>query len=428
MKYGVGAAALALAIIALALVANPYLTNNGASTTSGGGNASTQSQRPGNFLVLLTDPPNVPAGTTQLNMTYASLSVHVTFSNGSSEWVPVTATGTVNLLSLVNVTQTIGSANVPQGSIVNMVQFTMSSVTATIDGVNYPVTTLSNQLTVPIRDGQVLNQTGSAAALLDLTPTLVQIDATNSTGSAVSYYVLVPSATAIVKSNVGGGQENVGSRTQLGQSDRDELEHAQQAGLGNVTVTSATLSTKGNATTFSVTLKNQGNSNVTIFGLTLHGNFSSTGFPPTVCPHTTSSSTTSKTTTTATTTATTTSDHGHQGNPPGQNSTSRGQGQSGCNSSNGHPDHPDTIPFKISGTSLVPLFGDGSEGAGTGSASSATVQPGQSVTLSFTGIIGLKTESGQQHGQTLVIGAVSGASYTIRLQGEGFQTAQATAA
>ena len=423
MQYGVGAAALALAIIALALVANPFL----ASTNQSGSQSSsaTQSQQAGNFLVLLTDPPNVPQGTTQLNMTYTSLSLHATYANGSAKWVPVSASGTVNLLALVNVSQTIGSANIPAGSTVDAIQFTISSVSAQVDGQTYAVTTLSNQLVVPIKGGQVLNQTRSAA-LLDLTPTLVQVDSTNSTGGAVTYYVLVPSATAILKSNVSQGQENVGTKTQLEQSDENEIHLAQQTGLGNVTIASATLSTTGNKTSFSVTLKNQGTSNATIFGLTLHGNFSTTQSPSSPCPQTTTSTKSSTSSTTASTSTTTTTEHGHQGNPPGQNSSSHGQGGEGCSAANGGRDHPDTIPFKVNATSLVPLFGDGGDHQGGSAASSVTLKPGQSITLSFTGIVGLKTESGQ-HGQTVVIGSLSGNSYTIRLEGEGFQTAQVLA-
>jgi len=295
---------------------------------------------------------------------------------------------------------------------VNSIQFTISSVSAGINGQTYPVTTLSNQLVVPIRGGQVLNQTRSAA-LLDLTPTLVQVAATNSSGGAVSYYVLVPSATAIIKSNVGQGQENVGTKTQLEQSDESELAHAQQTGLGNVTIASATLSTSGNKTSFTVTLTNHGTANATIFGLTLHGNFSSTTTSSIQCTQATSS--------TSTSTSTTTTDHGHQ------NSTTRTQGREGCNTGSGGHDHPDTIPFKVNGTSMAPLFGDGSGQGGAGAASSVRLSPGQSVTLSFAGVIGLKTDGGD-HGQGLVIGSISGIHYTIRLEGEGFQSAQVTAA
>jgi len=244
----------------------------------------------------------------------------------------------------------------------------------------------------------------------------------------VTYYVLVPSATAIIKSNVSHQQDQVGTKSQLDETDKNDLQGAQKSGLGNVTITSATLSTSGNTTTFSVTLKNQGSGNATIFGLTLHGNFSSASFPAVVCSQSTSSTSSVKTTTSATTASASpshglqTTTHGQEGNPPGQSGVPHGQ--QGCGTSNGHPDHPDTIPFKVNGTTLVPLFGDGN---GAGNASSSTVKPGQSVTLTFSGVIGLKTDH-SQHGQTQVIGSISGTAYTIRLEGEGFQTAQVTAA
>jgi hypothetical protein len=78
----------------------------------------------------------------------------------------------------------------------------------------------------------------------------------------------------------------------------------------------------------------------------------------------------------------------------------------------------------VNATSLVPLFGDGNDHTGS---SAVTLKPGQSITLSFTGIIGVKTDN-SQHGQNLIIGAISSNSYAIRLQGEGFQTAQVIAA
>jgi hypothetical protein len=456
-KYVATAAALALAVIAIAVVATPYLTHTSSSTTTTGSNASSATgssgaggQQAGNFLVLLTDPPTVPAGTTQLNVTYSSISIQVKYANGTTAAIPVKATGTVDLLSLVNVSQTIGFANIPTGTTVISIEFTISSASAVVNAQTYSVSLLSGQLVVPIRNGQVLNQTQSAA-LLDLTPTLVEVDATNSTGGAMSYYVLVPSATAIVKPNVSQGQGSIGAKTQLDQSDKNELESAQSTGMANVTISSATLHTAGNTTTFTVSLKNMGTSNATIFGLTLHGNFSSSATTANTCTQsasstssTSSTSTTSKSSTSSTSTSTTTSassssSHGNQGNPPGLSNTTtthgQGQGQGQAQSQGqgqGRPecnpaqDHPDTVPFKVNGTSLVPLFGDGSARAGSGAAGSLTLKPGQSITLSFTGVIGVNTDSGQ-HGHTLVLGAVAGSTYTIRLDGEGFQTAQVKA-
>jgi hypothetical protein len=82
---------------------------------------------------LLTDPPTVPAGTTQLNLTYTDFLLHVIYPNGTNEWLPVGAEGTVNLFSLVNMTQTIASITIPLNSTVDKVQFTIADVTAVVN-------------------------------------------------------------------------------------------------------------------------------------------------------------------------------------------------------------------------------------------------------------------------------------------------------
>lgn len=435
LKYGVAAVAIAIVIIAASLVANPIIAPTSTKTSQ------SQQGSPGNFVVLLTDPPDVPSGTTQLNLTYSGLALQVIFPNGTSKWVSVKASGTVDLLVLVNVTQTIASTNIPAGSTVERIQFSISSVSATINGQIFPVTTLSNQLIVSISNRGNTTQT-SSGALLQLNPTLVQIRASNSTGGSVNYYVLVPSATAIIKPSVSQEQAKVGAKTKLETRDMDDLAHAERGVSKNVTITSATLTVSGTTTKLTITLKNQGSTNATIFGLTLHGQFNATR----TCPSTTS--TTSKTTTTTasstttttstsrstTTTTTTTTERGH-GNTTSRTSTttttfstthgeSGGQSKGACK--NKEMEHPDTIPFKFNGTSLVPLLGD-SEDEGIGKVSSITLKPGQSITLSFSGVIQLNTE-GEGHSPQVAITPVTGTAYTIRLMGEGFQTIQVKAA
>ncbi len=59
--------------------------------------------------------------------------------------------------------------------------------------------------------------------------------------------------------------------------------------------------------------------------------------------------------------------------------------------------HPDTIPFKVNGSSLIPLFGDKrtiehDDEHEDMELSSLTLQPGQNVTLSFSGVIALQPE------------------------------------
>ncbi len=212
LKYGLAAVLVAIVVIAVVMFANPMssLTPNQTPTAA-------------SFLVMLTDPPTVPAGTTLLNLTYSNVTLHVTYSNGTSDWLPVNASGTVNLFSLVNVSQTIASTMIPSNSTVDKIQFTIADVTAVVNGALYNVTALSNTLVVMVANSQV-NQTLSGV-LVDFNPTLVQIQATDANGTLVYYYVLVPSATATIVGDLTKEQIKVGTIVELGQNNKVKLVH-----------------------------------------------------------------------------------------------------------------------------------------------------------------------------------------------------------
>jgi hypothetical protein len=369
-KYGLAAVLVAIVIIAVFLFANPL-----SSVTPG------QTSAAASFLVMLTDPPTVPAGTTVLNLTYSNVSLHVTYLNGTAVWLPVNASGTVNLFSLVNMSQTIASTMIPTGSAVDKIQFTIAEVDAVVNGAMYNVTALSNTLVVSVANSQV-NQTLSGV-LVDFNPTLVQIQATDANGTSVYYYVLVPSATATIIGDLSDEQTKVGTIVELGQNNRAKLVHVVEGYSNNVTV-SASLSVNGNVTTLSVTIKNEGNDTFRAFGLTLHGEFNAT--------------------------------------------------RTWKREKDGETDeeiveriHPDTIPFKVNGSSLIPLFGDQKDYEHDDEhenmeLSSLTLQPGQNATLSFSGVISLQPDMGSMKVPAIVVTPIIGGNYTGRLMGEGFQT------
>jgi hypothetical protein len=116
MKYSSAAIIAALAIISIALIANPSMLPKTVSAAS--------------FTVMLTDPPNVPDGTSMLNLNYSDISLHVTYPNGTIEWLSVGTTGNVNLFSLINMTETIASTTIPIGSTIDKIQFTIDDVEA----------------------------------------------------------------------------------------------------------------------------------------------------------------------------------------------------------------------------------------------------------------------------------------------------------
>jgi hypothetical protein len=387
-KYGSAAVIVAIAVIVLALFAQPLTP------------APNQTPLASSFLVMLTDPPTVPAGTTQLNLTYSDVAIHVGYANGTTEWRPLSASGTVNLFSLINMSKTIAATTIPVNSTVDRIQFTIVNVTAVVSGSNYNVTALTNTLVMNVGNSKV-NQTLSGV-LIDFNPTLVQIQATDVNGTIVNYYVLVPSATASIVGDLSREHVKVGSIVEIGQNNRVKLLRVVEEFSKNVTLVSASLSVNGNTTSLSVTLKNEGNTTFRVFGLTLHGEFNTTK---------------------------TIQNRGHEN---GKESSNR--------------IHPETIPFKVNNSALVPIFGANSQledvqehdgnnhnGQHIGdnqqgdtndrtALSSLTLQPGQSITLSFSGIIALQSEKYNSMQRATIITPIVGNSYTLRLLGEGFQT------
>ena len=144
-KYGLAAVLVAIVVIAVVLFANPMFSVTPSQTSAAA-----------SFVVMLTDPPTVPAGTTVLNLTYSDVSLHVTYLNGTADWLPVTASGTVNLFSLVNMSQTIASTTIPSGSAVDKIQFTIADVDAVVNGAMYNVTALSNTLVVSVKNSKLI--------------------------------------------------------------------------------------------------------------------------------------------------------------------------------------------------------------------------------------------------------------------------------
>jgi len=369
IRYGIAAVIVALAIIGTSLYVNT-------SVPSQTGNSLT------NFAVMLTDPPTVPRGTTELNVTYSSIQLHVVASDGTSNWVAAQESGRVNLLSLVNMTQTIASLSLPTGSTIDKLQLTLSSATTNISKVVYPVTLLSDQLLIPIKSTK-LNGT-STGALIDLRPTLLEIIATNSTGGLVKYFVLSPSALAVVSSGVDENQSRVGYKTQMRDKMKKELEDEHMKASHNVTITAATLKVDGNVTTLAVTVKNNGSENATLTGLAIQGQFNST--------YTWSV----------------------------KSQSSKGKGMMGGGKM---PDntvikyYPEAIPFKVGDNKLIPLFGD-IDKDGVRGVDKTILKPGQSITLTFSGIIQIHSD-GRGKSPSVVVTPMAGKSYRLWSAGAG---------
>ena len=300
------------------------------------------------------------------------------YPNGTDEWLPVGAEGTVNLFSLVNMTQTIASIIIPLNSTVDKVQFTIADVTAVVNEQTYNVTSLSDTFVVKVVNGAV-NKTLSGV-LIDFNPTLVQIQASDENDMLVYYYVLVPSANAIIVENLTSAYVKVGPIIEIGENNRLRLVRVKEDFSKNLTIVSATLTLNGNATGLSVKLKNEGGVSFRIFGLTLHGGFNTTQTWD-VKPF------------------------GH-----------------GWHKEYRVRIHPETIHFKLNGTTLVPLHGAFWKNELGKPFTSVTINPGETVTFNFNDVIALYTGWKQDQNPLFTITPMVDNDYTIRLRGEGFQT------
>ncbi len=222
------------------------------------------------MAIRLTDPPQVPMGTSSLNLTYSSLSLLVGEPTGTpgqlnAKSVAVNASGgsaTLDLLKLQNVSQTIATASLPSGSTLYCVTFTVTGIKIDVNGnvSSVSLATGGSDFTVTIAQPRAFG-TGDFA-LLQLNPVVVNTP----TG-----YQLITSSVGVMRHGEGG--DHVGDRHQMSNEDNQDLEHVR----GNVTASLVALSVSANVTTVTVELRNVGNVSVRLNAIGLHGNFTALG-------------------------------------------------------------------------------------------------------------------------------------------------------
>lgn len=127
----------------------------------------------GILSVLLTDPPSVPDGVSAVYITYSNIAVHAS-GFGDSGWVDVPGSGTIDTLGLVNFSRTISTAEVPILTY-NLVAFNISSTTVDYMGRNYTAGANSGRLTIPFVTALKVNASIPAAALVDISPTVLNL-------------------------------------------------------------------------------------------------------------------------------------------------------------------------------------------------------------------------------------------------------------
>ena len=170
-------------------------STSGSTTTTSTSKADSQ-QGTGTLVLQILDPPNVPAGVTSVYVTYQDIWVG---SDGG--WIDLNQSGTINLMTVVNFTQTIANAKVQAGSF-NRLMMNISSVVVTWKSTNYSASITNDQLTIPIIGDLKVSNLATSGAVIDISPTIIEHMAYNSTGGQYPTFVMIPSANAyIVPSN-----------------------------------------------------------------------------------------------------------------------------------------------------------------------------------------------------------------------------------
>jgi hypothetical protein len=148
---------------------------------------------------------------TKVYVSYADLAVHVSGAATSSGWTTVKASGSIELLGTVNVSQTISSVKINTGTY-NLIRFNITNAEVTYDGKNYTAYVQTNQLIIPIVNGIGVVASTASATMIDISPTVINTGSQTNPEfiiSSVASAYPVPSTALTVQ------QEQVGSQVSL---------------------------------------------------------------------------------------------------------------------------------------------------------------------------------------------------------------------
>jgi hypothetical protein len=191
------------------------------------------------LAVLVTDPPTIPEGVTAVYIDYSNLAIHVSDAGNQTGWTDLGSSGDINLLSVVNSTQTIAVANISSG-LFNAMKFNISSAIVTFNGQNYTANLVYQKayLLVTIPGGIRITNGSTAGAVIDMTPTVLLLGNTTDPVFAflpVAKGYTLPANSVSIHAHVGDRNDYKGSIV----AQIHEMTHFQ---VGSVSLTPSSLS------------------------------------------------------------------------------------------------------------------------------------------------------------------------------------------
>ncbi len=219
-------------------------------TTNSQSTSSIVAGQGGSLAVLMTDPPTVPDGVTSVFINYSNLAIHISSAGNATGWHSLGVAGQIDLMSVINSTQTVAEANITSGNF-NALAFNITSAVVTFQGVNYSADLVyqDHELFVPIVGGIDITDGQTSAAVIDLTPTVLLLGNVSD-----PVFAFIPSARAytIPAQSVSTLHLQVGDRDKIQNASWwVKILHGSKFGITGITLTSSSLS---------FTISNSGNS------------------------------------------------------------------------------------------------------------------------------------------------------------------------
>jgi hypothetical protein len=198
---------------------------------------------------MATDPPIAASGVSSASVTYNGLAIHSAGSASASGWTQINGTGTINLMSSLNVSQTIAAAKVQSGTY-DMVAMNVTSGAVVYNGQSHAAAIASGNLYVHMNSNVQVNGTASSAAIVDLRTFI-----TNAGNASNPQFVISLSAkaTAVPHRAVTNASLQVGATADL--NGQAWWTGFQDQTATKIDITSATL----NSNSLSLQLSNSGN-------------------------------------------------------------------------------------------------------------------------------------------------------------------------
>ncbi len=242
------------------ILSQNFLASSALSTSSSSSGTTTiisGTKKPVSTGVLaaqITDPPNAPTGVTSILVSYSSIEVHAEGVPDNSGWYTIASNGTIDLMSVVNVTKTLGSATVTSG-LFTLVRIDITNATVTYMNNNYPAQLSSNTLLLPIISGGVAVESNSSAGfLIQMSPTVSMFPSGSTLG-----FVLVPNAKSLPVPQGVWNESWTQPGTVISEDNHDWLYNTNDTTTGSITISGASF-----IHGLSVTVKNSGSSSVTL--------------------------------------------------------------------------------------------------------------------------------------------------------------------